>query len=149
MFSQLSTTILVISVFVSSFTTAHPVEPSHLEERQGSCTFEQKTAAIQAEINTISSHSLSDANKIPLDPLASRTFYITPSELGVTLPPVNVGVTAGTVRTELVALGTALGAAVPGNKATYIDNGDGSVTSNFIQVRLSSRAVRGLRYYAI
>ena len=141
MFNQLPAAILLISSLCSVFTSAHPVESSQLEERQGGCTFEQKKAAIQAEINTITSHSLADAAKIPLDPLASRTFYITPSELGITLPPVNVGVTAGTVRTELVALGTALGAAVPGNKATYIQNSDGSVTSNFIQVSFP-------RYYA-
>ena len=56
-----------------------------------------------------------------------------PDELGVTLPPINVGVTAGTVRAELVALGTALNAKVPGG-ARYVQNADGTVTANFIQV---------------
>ena len=63
--------------------------------------------------------------------------YRRPDELGVTLPPINVGVTAGTVRAELVALGTALNARVPGG-ARYVQNADGTVTANFIQVRFVS-----------
>lgn len=41
------------------------------------CSFAKKRAAVQAELTTIASHSFADAEKIPLDPLASRTFYLT------------------------------------------------------------------------
>lgn len=43
----------------------------------GSCTFAKKRAAIQHEIDTISSHSFKDANLIPLAPTATRTFFVT------------------------------------------------------------------------
>ena len=54
----------------------------------------------------------------------------------MTLPPANVGVAAGTVRAELVALATVLNAGVPPGSVSYINNANGSVTSDFIQVRL-------------
>lgn len=59
-----------------------------------------------------------------------------PSELGgaVTLPPINVGVTADTVRQELVVLATVLNAGVPPNSVSYTNNANGSVTVDFIQV---------------
>ena len=132
-----------------------------------------KIAAIKQEIKTISSHSAVDAALIPLAPLASRTFLITygppvlhfefagflfkltqdmkhrPSELGggVTLPPVNVGVTAATVRVDLVALATAINANVPGGETAgtdYIVNANGTVTSDFVQVSCSGSCYRRL-----
>lgn len=59
-----------------------------------------------------------------------------PAELGgtVTLPPVNVGITADTVRLELVALATILNAGVPQGSGSYINNANGSVTVDYIQV---------------
>ena len=66
--------------------------------------------------------------------LANKTVS-SPSELGVTLPPVNVGVTADTVRDELVVLGTVLNAAVPASSVSYSPlASDGSVTVTFVQV---------------
>jgi hypothetical protein len=47
-----------------------------LEER-ASCSCSKKLAALNAELKTIASHSAADAAKIPLDPLASRTFFVT------------------------------------------------------------------------
>lgn len=49
-------------------------------KRSGGCSFQQKVAGIQAEINTISSHSFADADQIPLAPLATRTFLVTYDE---------------------------------------------------------------------
>lgn len=51
------------------------------------------------------------------------------------LPPVNVGFTAETVRAELVLLATLLDADVPQGSDSYIVNANGTVTSDFIQVR--------------
>lgn len=56
---------------------AASVSAAAIESRQTSCTFEQRRAGVQQEIATIRSHTLEDANKIPLAPLASRTFFIT------------------------------------------------------------------------
>lgn len=53
----------------------------------------------------------------------------------MTLPPVNVGVTAGTVRLELVTLATVLNAGVPQGSDSYINNANGSVTVDYLQVR--------------
>ncbi|KAK4499754.1 hypothetical protein PRZ48_007940 [Zasmidium cellare] len=115
------------------------------------CTNEMKINACKAEIQTIRSHSLADAAKIPLAPLATRTFYVTPSELGgVTLPPINVGITADTVRGELVALATILNAGVPQGSDSYIVNPNGTVTSDFIQtdrVALPSEQVREIHEF--
>lgn len=55
----------------------------------------------------------------------------------MTFPPINVGVTAETVRLELVALATALNADVPQGSDSYIVNNNGTVTSDFIQVLFS------------
>ena len=55
---------------------AGPLQAASFEKRTA-CTFDQKQAAIQHEIDTISSHSFTDADQIPLAPLASRTFIIT------------------------------------------------------------------------
>lgn len=41
------------------------------------CSYAKKRAAVQAELKTIASHSAADAAAIPLDPNASRTFYLT------------------------------------------------------------------------
>ena len=60
-----------------------------------------------------------------------------PAELGTQLPPVNVGVTATTVRLELVGLATVLDAGVPQGSDSYIVNSNGTVTSDFIQVSQS------------
>lgn len=76
MFPQSFASVLFVLSFLVASGITLPFEGGALEERT-SCSFEQKKAAIQAEIKTISSHSASDAAKIPLDPLASRTFYIT------------------------------------------------------------------------
>lgn len=48
------------------------------------CSYAKKRAAVQAELTTIASHKFSDAEKIPLDPLASRTFFVTYVELRTT-----------------------------------------------------------------
>ncbi|KAI1357764.1 hypothetical protein F5Y08DRAFT_323443 [Xylaria arbuscula] len=104
-----------------------------LEERQA-CTYARRQSGVAQEIKTISSHFLADAAEIPLAPLASRTFFVTPSELGVALPPINVGLTADTVRTELVILGAVLNANVPAHSVHYINNSNGSVTVDFIQI---------------
>ncbi|KAF2482868.1 hypothetical protein BDY17DRAFT_309974 [Neohortaea acidophila] len=143
---------LAVAVPLLSLVAAAPFEEAKLEARQ-SCTFAQKVAGIQHEIDTITSHSFTDANQIPLAPLATRTFLVTPAELGgkVTLPPINVGVTAETVRAELVGLATVLFASVPGpNHATYINNANGSVTADFIQndnIVLPSEHVREIHYF--
>lgn len=76
MFVQSFAILFFFLSFVSPFVATHPVERKDLEERAG-CTFAMKKAAIQHEIDTISSHSFSDANQIPLAPTASRTFYVT------------------------------------------------------------------------
>ena len=47
--------------------------------------------------------------------------------------PINVGVTADTIRQELVVLATVLNAGVPAGSDTYICNANGTVTSDFIQ----------------
>ena len=60
-----------------------------------------------------------------------------PQELGVALPPINVGVAADIIRAELVALATALNAKVPGGETAgtkYIVNANGTVTSDFVLV---------------
>ena len=49
-------------------------------EERASCSFAQKVAGIQHEIDTIVSHSFKDANLIPLAALASRTFFVTLSK---------------------------------------------------------------------
>lgn len=59
-----------------------------------------------------------------------------PNELPEVTLEVNVGVTAETVRLELVALATALDAGVPKNSVHFINNANGTVTSDFIQVRI-------------
>ncbi|CAK1356771.1 uncharacterized protein RHO25_009047 [Cercospora beticola] len=103
------------------------------------CTSARKIEGIKQELRTIISHSFADAAKIPLAPLASRTFIVLPTELQTffAVPlPVNVGFTADTVRAELVALGTILDADVPGgpdNGATFTVNQNGTVTVDFVQ----------------
>lgn len=104
------------------------------------CTEAQQIEGVKQEIRTIISHDPADAAKIPLAPLASRTFIVLSDQLQTffAVPlPVNVGVTADTVRAELVALGTALDAGVPGgpdNGANYTINPNSTVTVDFIQV---------------
>ena len=71
MFNSITSILLSLSSFLAGV-TANP-----LEERQSTCTFAQKKAAVAAEIQTIRSHSAADAAKIPLNSLASRTFYVT------------------------------------------------------------------------
>lgn len=46
-------------------------------EEQAACSCAKKKAAMNAELKTIGSHSAADAAKIPLDPLATRSFYVT------------------------------------------------------------------------
>jgi hypothetical protein len=105
-----------------------------------SCTPAQQIAGVRQELVTISSHSPADAAKIPLAPLASRTFIVLPDELQTffAVPvPVKVGVTADTVRAELVALATVLDAEVengPDAGATYTVNSNGTVTVDYVQV---------------
>jgi len=59
------------------FSLAASASAAALQNRQASCTFERRRAGVQQEIATIRSHTIEDANKIPLAPLASRTFFIT------------------------------------------------------------------------
>ena len=66
---------------------------------------------------------------------------------GVALPPVNVGVTADTVRSELVGLATVLNAGVPAGSVQYIDNTNGTVTSDFVQVSHSFDVLKPLYLY--
>ncbi|KAK4968344.1 hypothetical protein LTR42_009627 [Elasticomyces elasticus] len=51
----------------------------------------------------------------------------------VTLPPVNVGVTADTVRAELVILATAINAGVPVGSDKYQVNSNNTVTVDYVQ----------------
>ncbi|KAL9593357.1 MAG: hypothetical protein Q9219_007588 [cf. Caloplaca sp. 3 TL-2023] len=90
------TCIFLILGSLLPFTLAIPPPYQPFKARTSPCFFTSKRAAVAQEIKTIHSYSALDAAQIPLAPLASRTFFITPSELGgaVTLPPVNVGVTA-------------------------------------------------------
>jgi hypothetical protein len=64
---------LGIVALLAAATVAAPLE---LDER-ASCSCSTKLAALNAELKTIASHSAADAAKIPLDPLASRTFFVT------------------------------------------------------------------------
>lgn len=57
-----------------------------------------------------------------------------PNELPDVTLKINVGFSAETVRTELVLLATALDAGVPPSSIHFINNGNGTVTSDFIQV---------------
>ena len=59
---------------------------------------------------------------------------ISPDEAPQLVVPANVGVTAATVRSELVVLATALNAGVPASSVRYIFNANGTATSDFIQV---------------
>ncbi|KAK5696074.1 hypothetical protein LTR97_008494 [Elasticomyces elasticus] len=110
---------------------------SPIQERtssSSSCSSAARIAAVKAEIQTIRSHTVADAAKIPLTPFASRTFIITPNEVNaVTLPPVNVGVTADTVRAELVILATAINAGVPVGSDKYQVNSNNTVTVDYVQ----------------
>ncbi|KAL8805681.1 MAG: hypothetical protein Q9182_001825 [Xanthomendoza sp. 2 TL-2023] len=127
--------ILLLLLLHLSLTAAHPLD--HAPQAQTTtCTFAKKRAAVAQEIKTIASHSPLDAAQIPLAQLASRTFYITPDEFNgrVTLPSVNAGLTADTVRVELVALATALDSGVPAQSVRYTDNRNGSVTVDYVQV---------------
>ncbi|KAF7190218.1 Alpha-ketoglutarate-dependent 2,4-dichlorophenoxyacetate dioxygenase [Pseudocercospora fuligena] len=106
-----------------------------LSER-ATCTDQRKIDACKAEIQTIRSHKASDAALIPLAANATRSFYITPSEANfITTPLINTGVTAETVGAELVLLATLLNADVPQGSDSYIVNKNGTVTSDFIQMR--------------
>lgn len=122
-----------------------------LDTRAVTCRCDDKIAAVKQEIATIRSHTLADANKIPLTPAATRTFLITyafplsppnssmlltnsrPNELNAATVPINVGVTADTVRTELVVLATALNAGVPQGSDSYTCNANGTVTVDYVQ----------------
>lgn len=119
-------------------------------QKRNSCTAAQRIAAVKAEIATIRSHTAADAAKIPLTETASRTFFVTyvnsrsprfailtvsgrPDEANAVAVPVNVGVTAETVRSELVVLATALNAGVPEGSDHYTVNPNNTVTVDYIQ----------------
>ena len=61
----------VLTLLMAATTLATPLTT------RATCTDTDKINACKAEIQTIRSHSADDAAKIPLAPLASRTFYIT------------------------------------------------------------------------
>lgn len=61
----------------------------------------------------------------------------------MTTPPINTGVTADTVRAELVLLATVLDAGVPEGSDSYIVNQNGTVTADFIQVSRSRNDFAG------
>ena len=143
-----STTAFIISLATSILATPIDIPLVGGSPIRTPCTDAQQIEGVKQEIRTIISHSPEDAAKIPLAPLASRTFIVLPDELQTffAVPaPVNVGLTADTVRAELVALGTVLDAKVPGgpvNGANYTVNPNSTVTVDFIQVCYDSVSVR-------
>ncbi len=102
-----------------------------------SCTFARKKAAVAAELKTIGDHTIANAEEIPLALGATRTFLVTPNELPEVTIELNVGFSAATVQTELVALAAVLDARVPPSSIHYINNSNGTLTSDFIQVSFS------------
>lgn len=65
-----------IFALVATTAVAFTIPVEDLVERTD-CSCSVRKAAVYAELKTIASHTAADAAKIPLNPLASRSFYVT------------------------------------------------------------------------